>query len=237
FGSEVEQQAQQYLDFRYRLQPYIYSEAARVTFNGSTLMRPLVMDFASDNTALDQKYEFMFGPAFLVSPVLEGGATNWNVYLPKSNGGWFDFWTGEHFKGGQTVNAAAPLSEIPLHVRAGSIIPFGPAQQFSAEKPADPIELRVYPGADGAFTLYEDEGVNYNYEKGAYATIPIHWNNKTQMLGIGQREGTFSGMLKEREFRIVLVRPGAGAGMACVAEAGHVMKYNGDAINVSCSAW
>jgi alpha-D-xyloside xylohydrolase len=233
FGTNVMQQAHRYLDLRYRMLPYIYSEAARVTFDGSTLMRPLVMDFADDPTALDQKYEYMFGPAFLVSPVLQAGATNWEVYLPKTAGGWFDFWTGEKLAGGQTVKAAAPLAQIPLHMRAGSIIPLGPSEQYVGQKPADPIELRIYRGADGAFTLYEDEGVNCNYEQGAYATIPVKWNDASKTLTIGRRQGSFHGMLTERNFRIVLVRPNHGVGIAPEQNPDATVRYAGSAMTVS----
>jgi alpha-D-xyloside xylohydrolase len=233
FGPEVEKVSHDYLDLRYRLLPYIYSEASRVTFDGSTLMRPLVMDFADDAAALEQKYEFMFGPAFLVSPVLQGGATNWDVYLPKAAGGWFDFWTGEKLAGGQTVKVAAPLAQIPLHVRAGSIIPIGPTEEYTGEKPANPIELRIYPGADGAFTLYEDEGDNYNYERDVHATIPISWSEKNQTLTIGKRDGKFPGMLPQRKFRIVFVLPNHGVGGADTEKADVEVIYKGSALKIS----
>ena len=233
FGPEVERVSHDYLDLRYRLLPYTYSEAARITFDGSTLMRPLVMDFADDAAALEQKYEFMFGPALLVSTVLQGGATNWDVYLPKTAGGWFDFWTGEKIVGGQTVKAAAPLAQIPLHVRAGSIIPFGPTMPYVGEKPADPIELRVYRGADGAFTLYEDEGVNYNYERGALARIPFTWDEAKQTLTIGKRSGKFPGLLQERTFRVIFILPGHGTSMAAEEQADAVIHYVGKQVTVS----
>jgi alpha-D-xyloside xylohydrolase len=232
FGTNVEDQAHRYLDLRYRLLPYIYSQAARVTFDGSTLMRPLVMDFPGDTKALDQKYEYMFGPALLVSPVLEGGVTNWSVYLPKNDGGWIDFWTGEKLAGSETVTASAPLKQIPLHVRAGSIIPFGPEEQYTGQKPLNPIELRIYPGANGGFTLYEDEGVNYNYEKGEYTTIPFTWNDKAKTLIIGQRQGQFPGMLQERVFRVVLVHPGHGGGIEPCEESDREVRYSGEAVRV-----
>ena len=233
FGETVEKEARRYLDLRYRLMPYIYSQAAEVTFNGSTLMRPLVMDFPQDDAALDQKYEFLFGPSLLVAPVLEPGVKEWNVYLPKNAVGWFDFWTGENYSGGQTVKSPAPLEQIPLHVRAGSIVPLGPTQQYTGEKTADPIELRVYRGEDSAFTLYEDEGVNYNYEKGARATIPLAWNEKRQTLTIGDRKGAFPGMLAERTFRVVWVKPGHGVGGALTATVDAEVRYSGKAVKVS----
>ncbi len=232
FGTNVEQQAHRYLDLRYRLLPYIYSQAARVTFDGSTLMRPLVMDFPSDPTALDQKYEYLFGPAFLVSPVLAAGAMNWEVYLPKNDGGWIDFWTGEKLPGGKRVNSAAPVGQIPLHVRAGSIIPLGPTKEYTTEKADEPVELRIYPGADGMFTLYEDEGVNYNYEKGICARIPLLWSDQAKTLTIGDREGQFPGMLNERIFRVVMVRPRHGAGIEATETVDKEVRYSGTSVSV-----
>jgi alpha-D-xyloside xylohydrolase len=232
YGPMVESEAKKYLDFRYRLLPYTYSQAAEVTFNGSTLMRPLVMDYADDTQALDQKYEFSYGPSILVAPVVEPGAKEWNVYLPKTPGGWFDFWTGRRLEGGQIVKSAAPISQIPLHVRAGSILPLGPSKQFTGEKPADPIELRVYRGADSTFNLYEDEGVNYNYEKGVRSTIRLDWNERTHTLSIGAREGSFPGMLQNRVFRVVAVGENKGNGVAPEERVDAEIKYNGQPVNV-----
>ena len=176
YGREVEAEARRYLDLRYRLLPYIYSQAAEITFHGSTLMRPLVMDFQTDERALTQKYEFMFGPSLLVAPVLQGGVKEWPVYAPTTPGGWFDWWTERKVSGGDAAPQDAPLSKIPLLVKAGSIIPWGPAEQYTDENHSGELELRIYPGADATFTLYEDEGVNYGYEKGARATISFQWN-------------------------------------------------------------
>ena len=173
----------------------------------------------------------MFGPAFLVSPVTEPQATSRTVYLPAGTK-WVDFWTGETVAGGSTVTANAPVNILPLYVRAGSIVPLGPVVQYAMEKPADPIELRVYRGADGRFTLYEDEGDNYNYEKGKYATIPFEWNEARQTLAIGKRSGNFAGMLKERTFRVVFVSPGHGTGMAAESQADAVIRYTGKAVMV-----
>jgi alpha-D-xyloside xylohydrolase len=227
YGEQVEQEAKRYLDLRYRMFPYIYSEAARMTFEGSTLMRPLVMDFADDQTALEQNYEYMFGPAFLVAPVLEPGVSTWDVYLPKADEGWIDFWTGKPSKGGQSVKVASPLEQIPLQVRVGSIVPLGPKQQYIGEKPDAPIEIRVYPGADGRFVLYEDEGDNYNYEKGEFAKITLDWDDSTQTLTIGERTGEFSGMVKNRTFNVVKVSSGHGVGIDPEAKPDAVIKYTG----------
>jgi len=205
YGDQVETEVRRYLDLRQQLLPYIYSQAAAVTFEGSTLMRPLVMDFAHDDQALAQKYEYMFGPAFLVSPVLETGAVRWPVYTPATLGGWYNFWTGSRVQPGTATDIDAPLDRIPVLVRAGSIVPIGSVEQYAGEKRPNDLEIRVYPGADGDFSLYEDEGTNYNYEKGLRSTIHFHWNDKTRELSIGQRSGHFSGMLQSRQFKIVAV--------------------------------
>ena len=214
-----------YDELRYRMLPYNYSVAWRVTSEGYTILRALPLDFRADTNALAVGDEYMFGPAFLVAPVTEAKATSRKVYLP-SGTSWVDFWTGENFDGGQTVNADAPLEKIPLFVRAGSIVPLGPVMQYASEKPADPIELRIYRGADGAFTLYEDEGDNYNYERGVHATIPISWSEKTQTLTLGKRVGTFPGMLKTRNFRLVRVKSGMGIGMTA-ADTVIEVRYDG----------
>jgi alpha-D-xyloside xylohydrolase len=232
FGAVVEAEARRYLGLRYRLLPYIYSEASRVTREGSTLMRPLAMDFPDDREALEQAYVYLFGPALLVAPVLAPGAAKWDVYLPVHAGGWWDFWTGERLDGGRAVASAAPLDRIPLHARAGSIVPMGPARQHTAEGAADPIELRVYVGADGAYTLYEDEGINYNYERGAWATIAFAWDERAQTMTIGRRTGQFPGMLDRRTFRIVRVRPGHGIGSEPTETPDAEVEYSGESVTV-----
>ena len=206
YGKQVEDVSRKYLDLRHRLLPYIYSGAADVTLHGSTLMRPLVMDFAQDDKALEQKYEFMFGKELLVAPVLAPGVQDWDVYLPKDQHGWINFWTGQKLQGGQTVKTSAKLDELPLFVRAGSIVPIGPTEQWANEKPDAPIEIRVYPGADATFSLYEDEGTNYNYEKGAYSIIPMKWNDRDHKVTIGKREGSYSGMPNQRQFTMIVVK-------------------------------
>ena len=189
---------------RYRLLPYVYSLAANVTHQGGTILRPLVMDFRADKKALDISDQFVFGGAFLVSPVTAYKARNRSVYLPVA-AGWYDLWSGNALAGGQTIDAPAPYDAIPVHVKAGSIVPMGPELQYTDEKPADPIVLWVYTGADGAFTMYEDDGLTYAYEKSESARIPLRWNDATHTLTIGKREGSFDGMLKERTFEVVLV--------------------------------
>ncbi len=148
------------------------------------------------------------------------------VYLPESQG-WFDFWTGNFYKGGQSIQAPAPMDIMPLYVKSGSIIPMGPFLQYSTEKPADPLELRVYAGADADFTIYEDENDNYNYEKGKYAEIPVHWNDKTRELTISQRKGDFAGILEKRTINIVLVQEGIGTGLEITRNADRIVSYSG----------
>jgi alpha-D-xyloside xylohydrolase len=220
-----------YDKLRYHLLPYIYSVSWMVTHDSYTMMRPLVMDFRADPNVFGIKDQFMFGPALMACPVTEPGATNRNVYLPA--GTWFNFWTGEKISGGQTIKTASPIQTMPLFVRAGSIIPYGPAIEYAAQS-ANPIELRVYRGANGRFTLYEDEGDNYNYERGAYATIPFIWNEAKQTLTIGKREGKFPGMLKERSFHIVFVSIGHGSGNANTDSIDRTVSYSGGAIDVVC---
>lgn len=232
YGEQVLGEARRYLEFRQRLMPYLYSEAAAVTFRGSTLMRPLVMDFADDPRALEQDGAYMFGPALLVAPVVKPGVATWEVYLPSTRGGWFDFWTGANLGAARTVSSPATIERIPLHVRAGSILPLGPVKTYAAEKPEDPIELRVYRGADGTFTLYEDEGTNYRYESGAFSEIPLTWDDDSGTLTIGARRGSFPGMVEQRRFRVVWVRPGHGSGAEAAGTADTEVVYTGAPLTV-----
>jgi alpha-D-xyloside xylohydrolase len=214
------------LNLRYRLLPYIYSEAYKVTKNGSTMMRPLVMDFPEDTTAIRQPYQYMFGNAFLVAPVTEPGVKEWEIYLPKE-AEWYDFRTGEKYTGGQTVNKETPLDIIPLFVKAGSIVPFGPEVQFATEKKWDNLEIRVYEGANGEFTLYEDENDNYNYEGGICSTINFSWDDSKRKLIIGDSQGSFPGDLKERKFSIVVVKKNKGGGDFSPEQYDKVVTYTG----------
>lgn len=152
YSGRLETEQRRYLNLRYRLLPYIYSRASEVTFHGSTLMRPLVMDFPKDDKALAQSHEYMFGPSLLVAPVLEPGVTTWQVYPPVTPGGWFDWWTEKRVIGGAATSIDAPLEQIPLLVKAGSIIPLGAVEQYTGEDASGALELRIYPGADADFT-------------------------------------------------------------------------------------
>jgi len=230
YGPEAEKILVDYDKLRYRLMPYIYSEAWQVTSKHGTLMRPLVMDWREDVEAQNVGDEYLFGPSILVSPVTTEGVTSRTVYLPKAT--WYDFWTGEKVEGGKRIQADAPLSKLPLFVRAGSIVPMGPEMEWTTEKAADPIDLLVYPGADGDFTLYEDENDGYAYEKGAHATIDLHWNDAAKTLTIGAREGSFPGMLTERTFRVVRMDKEAGAAGVAPAHAAAAVKYVGEKVEV-----
>jgi alpha-D-xyloside xylohydrolase len=231
YGPEAQKTLVAFDRLRYRMLPYIYSLAWKTTSSGYTLMRPLVMDFRTDVRAQNTGNQFMFGPAFLVNPVTEPSADSRQVYLPDAK--WFDFWSGQVQQGGHAIEAAAPIDRLPLYVRAGSILPLGPEMEWSTEKPEDPIELRVYPGADGDFTLYEDENDGYNYEKGVYATVPLHWDDAQHTLTIGDRKGEFPGMLQRRTFRVVVVGEGHGAGISPEDKPDQVVRYAGKSLGVT----
>lgn len=231
YGPEVESTFRKYDELRYRLLPYTYSTAWRVTHDGYTLMRGLPLDYRDDAAVADVGDEFMFGPSMLVSPVTQPGATHRDVYLPKEPG-WINFWSGTREAGGRTIVAEAPLDKIPLFLKAGSILPLGPVEQFAGQV-SGPIEVRVYPGADGDITLYEDDGATYNYEKGEYATTPIRWNEATRTLTIGPRQGRYKSESPRQTFRIVWVRPGRGVGVDSEASPDAEVVFRGTALNVT----
>ena len=231
YGTEAQKILASYDTLRYRLLPYIYSLAWMGTSQGYTPMRGLIMDFRTDEHSATISDQFMFGPAFLVNPVTDPGVDSRRVYLPKAK--WHDFWRGSSVEGSRMVDASAPIDKLPLFVRAGSLVPMGPEKEWSTEKPEDPIELRVYRGADGDFTLYEDENDGYNYERGVYATIPLHWDDAKQTLTIGERKGTFPGMLMERRLQIVFVRENHGAGITAESKPDKVLTYSGKQTSVT----
>ena len=233
FPENTQQVLRTYLDLRYRLLPYLYSTAWQVTSEGSPFMRPLVVDFAKDPQVIGIGDQYLFGPAIMVTPVSTAGATNCSVYLPAAGAPWYNFWTGETSPAGQRVETAAPVETLPLFVKPGAIVPMGPFLQYSSEKPADPIELRIYRGANGKFTLYEDQGDTYDYEKGKYATIPISWDDAKRTLEIGIRTGDFPGMLKERTFNVVWVSANHGAGIPVTEKPDAAVHYSGKAVKVS----
>jgi alpha-D-xyloside xylohydrolase len=231
YGPEAQTILVNFDRLRYRLLPYIYSLAWKTTSASYTPMRPLAMDFLGDVRAQNTGDQFMYGPAFLVNPVTEPAASTRRLYLPQAR--WYDFWSGTTIDGGHTLDAAAPLERIPLYIRAGSIVPMGPDEEWSDQKPADPIELRVYRGADADFTLYEDENDTYDYEKGVYATIPLYWHDAEQSLTIGERQGKFPGMLDHRTFRVVFVSEKHGVGVDPTDEADKTVQYSGQPVSVS----
>ncbi len=231
YGPEAQKILVDFDRLRYRMLPYIYSLAWKTTSEAYTPMRPLVMDFRTDVRARNIGDQFMFGPAFLVNPVTEPDASTRHLYLPQAR--WYDFWSGSALQGGHTVDAPAPLSALPLYIRAGSIVPLGPEMEWSTQKPEDPIELRIYRGADGSFTLYEDGNDSYDYEKGMYATIPMRWDEANQTLTIGDRSGTFSGMLENRTFRVVFVNENHGVGIAPTEQPDRIVQYSGKQIMVT----
>jgi alpha-D-xyloside xylohydrolase len=190
-----------YDKLRYRLLPYLYSLAGKVWRDDYTLMRGLAMDFGADTTVRDIADEFMLGPSILAAPVTQYKAREREVYLPAGQG-WYDLYTSDYIAGGQWLHAAAPYERMPVFIKEGSILPMGPDLQYTDQRPPDTITLYVYTGRDAEFTLYEDEGTNYNYEKGRFATIPFHYDEAAGMLTIGQRNDLFSGVLLKRTFRI-----------------------------------
>jgi alpha-D-xyloside xylohydrolase len=191
-----------------------------------------VRRFSKDDvSAMSQSYEYMFGKAFLTAPVTEPGVNEWTVYLPKS-ASWYDFWTGKQFNGGQNIKTDAALDKIPLFVKAGSIITVGPKVQFAEEKRWDNLEIRIYEGADGKFTLYEDENDNYNYEKGSYSAINFNWDNTKKILTIDSRKGSFPGMLADRKFNIVYVSQNIGKGIDTAEKSDKEITYTGNKIVV-----
>ena len=214
-GEAVYDTLVKYLHLRYRLIPYIYSLAGQITHQAYTMLRMLPFDFRHDMDAYNIDDEYMFGPAFLVCPVtrpmyfaansvpLQGVEKNRLVYLP-SGSDWYDFWTGKRYAGSQTILADAPLEIMPLYVRSGSIVPIGPAIQFTGDQPDAPIELWLYPGQDGTFTLYEDEGDNYNYEQGSFAMIHMAWNDSARQLTLEARQGSYPGMRVLKVFQVVI---------------------------------
>ena len=221
-----------YDKLRYRLMPYLYSMAGMVHFKDYTMMRGLVMDFNGDDNVYDIKDQWMFGPALMACPVGEYQKYSRNVYLPKQKG-WYDFYTGKHYAGGQTIVADAPFDKIPVFVPEGSILPIGPEMEWSDQKKAELIDLYVYAGKDGSYTLYEDEGTNYNYEKGKYAMIDFKYNDAQKTVTIAARKGAFDGMLQKRRFNIVLVSDNNRQGISLAkAPKGKMVKYAGKAVTV-----
>ncbi|MBN2842756.1 MAG: glycoside hydrolase family 31 protein [Sedimentisphaerales bacterium] len=232
FGQSTTDILVKYNHLRYRLLPYIYSVAWQVTSNNYTMMRPLVMDFYQEEKVLNIADQFMFGPALMVNPVVTPNTAKRKVYLPDKVG-WYDFWTGQYYDGGREIEADCPIDTMPLFVRAGSIVPMGPVVQFAREQISEPIELRIYPGADGSFTLYNDEGDNYNYEKGLYSIIPLQWHDKARTLTLGKRQGDYPGMPATSQFRIIIAGAGKACGLEPVAQPDKEIIYDGSELTIA----
>jgi alpha-D-xyloside xylohydrolase len=219
-----------YTKLRYRLLPYIYSVAAASYFDDYTIMRGLVMDFPDDKKVEGIGDQYMFGPSIMVAPVYEYKSRERDVYFPAGTD-WVDFYSGKRYTGGQHVRVEAPLDRMPLFVKEGSLIVCGPELQYTSEKAADPITVYVFPGKNTAFTLYEDEGINYNYEEGKYSTIDLVYDETSRKLTIGKREGSYPGMPEKRRFQIVWVKDHQG-GVGLTAQPHQVIDYRGDPISI-----
>ncbi|GAB6011293.1 glycoside hydrolase family 31 protein [Viscerimonas tarda] len=240
---------EKYINLRYSLLPYLYSTAWNVTNNSGSFIRALYMDFNADKKVQNISNQYLFGQSFLVTPVTDpmyvvNSENRWKnavedfgkvhtqaVYLPQGIK-WFDFWTGKTYEGGQTVNKEVPVDIIPLYVKAGTILPWAQKVQYATQKKWDNLEIRVYPGADGEFILYEDENDNYNYEKGIYSTIRFTWNDAQKTLTIADRNGKFPGMLQSRRFNVVFVNTESGTGDV-ISKQGKSVAYKGKKITVT----
>ena len=221
-----------YDKLRYRMMPYLYSIAAWANLKDYTLMRGLIMDFNGDKNVENIPDQWMFGPSFMACPIGYYGARSREVYFPQQRG-WYDLYTGKYIAGGQTLEVEAPYERIPVYVPEGSIIPFGPEIQWSDEKPAELINLYVYEGKDAEFLLYEDEGTNYNYEKGKYATINITYSESSKTLTIGARKGSFNGMLQNRRFNVVTISKNHAQALNLENPQGKMIEYNGAEVKVN----
>ncbi|HZL49712.1 MAG TPA: TIM-barrel domain-containing protein [Terracidiphilus sp.] len=230
YGPDVEQELRKFDTLRYRLLPYIYSQAWDVTEKGGTIMRALPLEYPDDASVREIQDQFLFGPSLLVSPVVDKGARERGLWLPAADN-WVDFWTGQRHQGGERIKAEAPISQIPIHVKEGSIVVLGPAVQSTADS-EDPLEIRIYPGRDADFTFYQDQGDGYSYESGQRATISMHWDDRHQILIVGTTNGSFPNMPKQHTLRIVKVHSGHGVGVAPELNADRVVEYEGQRIAV-----
>ncbi|MFT3844343.1 MAG: glycoside hydrolase family 31 protein [Lacibacter sp.] len=230
-GDSIFDVQEKFINLRYSLLPYAYSTAWNVTSKSGSIIRALVMDFAADKNVYNIDNEFLFGQSILVTPVTEKGTQLQKVYLP-AGANWFDLWTGEILQGGKYISKATPINSMPVYIKAGSIIPWGPKVQYAEEKKWDKLEIRIYPGADATFTLYEDDNNSYDYEKGKYSVVQFSWNDKERKLVVGERAGEFPGMLKSREFKIVMVNTTNCTGVLPSSKFNKTIKYAGKEVTV-----
>jgi alpha-D-xyloside xylohydrolase len=219
-----------YLKLRYRLMPYIYTMASDTHYRSGTMMRGLVMDFPRDERVKDVKDQYMFGPAMMVAPVSAYKVRERMVYMPRG-ANWYDFYTGQLHQGGAAVSVKAPASQIPLFVKAGSVVPMGPVTQYVDEQPDAPIRLQVYAGANGQYILYEDDGVTNAYTRGEASRIPISYDDKRGVVTIGERSGQYQGMPVRRQFQVHLIRPGVSTS-ASLDEVGKTVAYEGKPVTI-----
>jgi alpha-D-xyloside xylohydrolase len=231
-GSEVYDSLVWYMRLRYRLMPYIYTLAGNAHHQDGTLMRGLVMDFPADPKVRDLRDQYLFGPDLLVAPVYTEGATSREVYLP-AGADWYDFNSGYRHAGGVTIEADAPLARMPLFVRAGAIVPTGPAIQHSGEGLHAPLTLNVFTGADGSFGIYEDDGLSYGYERGEWSRIPVTWDETTGKLTIGEREGSFPGMAENRVIHVRWIDGAESKPSDFDATPDQSLNYMGEALEIS----
>ncbi|HVF17081.1 MAG TPA: TIM-barrel domain-containing protein, partial [Steroidobacteraceae bacterium] len=228
-GSEVYESLASHIRLRYRLMPYIYTLAADTFHRDGTMMRGLAMDYPNDAKALNINDQYLFGPSFLISPVYKHQARTRSVYLPAGTR-WYDFYSGEAQDGGKSIEAAAPLARMPLFVKAGSIVPVGPAVQYTGEKPDAPITLYVYTGTNGQFELYEDDGLTYGYERNAFSRISMQYDDASGELLIGARNGSYEGMPKTRTLNVRWITPGEANAANLDTASDATLEYSGQPI-------
>ncbi|NHZ36736.1 glycoside hydrolase family 31 protein [Massilia rubra] len=229
-GSEMQDSMVWYLKLRYRLMPYIYATASDIYYHSGTVMRGLVMDFPKDEQVKDIKDQYLFGRDIMVAPVHVYGARERSVYMPKG-ASWYDFYTGAVHQGGKSVTMAAPAARMPLLVKAGAILPMGPVTQYVDEKPDAPITLNVYTGADGKFSLYEDDGVTNAYTRGEFSRIPLSYDDSTRTVTIGARTGQYKGMVAKRQFKVRFIKAGVSSADG-FDRADKEVSYDGKAVSV-----
>ncbi|WP_312193392.1 DUF5110 domain-containing protein, partial [Sphingobacterium sp.] len=219
------------INLRYKLLAYNYSLAAKTFFEDYSMIRGLAMDFPQDKDGFDSNDQYLWGPSLLINPVTEKGATSRKIHFPKGTS-WYDLYSGKRIAGGQDLLVAAPYERIPVYVKAGAILPIGPVMQYTTEKKPDVLDLYIYTGANGQFSLYEDEGTNYNYEKGKYSRIDFSYDHSTHTLSLANRQGAFDGMLTKRKFNIIFVSDSNVVGLDVASKKSMAVTYTGKALQI-----
>lgn len=218
-NDKVEPICRKYLELRYRMLPYIYSAVRECTQTGMPVMRALWLHYPDDPTAIACPDQFLWGRDILVAPVVEKEATTRTVYLPR--GTWYDFWTGQKSEGARRIERRVDLETMPLYVRAGTILPQGPVRQYTSQKVDDPVQFTIYPGADGSFLLYEDDGISFNYRKGEWIGLDLKWADAQRSLTIRLAPGSRMLPPARREFKVR------------VENSSRTIVFDGKPINVS----